>query len=220
MIKISISKVSNQDLYTFGDHIRKLLSKFNVELLGILLFVQRFLQALTIFEASIEKQTASSEAVSILDSLRDNYFVALKGHLRNFEYHPVAEKRKKAQAIYDIITKEGEYIHKKAYSTQSAAFRAAIKEIDANYMEDIESLFAGEWYQFFKEAQRIFDEAIIKHTEQKADEKLIASATESRRDLENSLRTLFSFLPMQHELTQDNDLEDLIRKVQAEADRY
>ncbi len=220
MIKISLSKVSNQDLYTFGDHIRKFLSKFNVELLGILMFVQRFLQALTIFERSIEKQTASSEAISILDSLRDNYFVALKAHLRNFEHHPDAAKRKKAQTIYDILTKEGEYIHKKGYSTQSAAFRAAIKEIDAKYLEDIELLFAGEWYQFLKEAQRVFDEAIIKHTEQKADEATIASATESRRELENSLRKLFAFLPMQHELTQDNDLEDLIRKVQAEADRY
>ena len=72
MIKISLSAVSNQDLYTLGDHIRKILTKFNVKALGILLFVQRFLKALKIFEESIEKQGVSAEKVALLDARRDN----------------------------------------------------------------------------------------------------------------------------------------------------
>ena len=124
MIKISLSAISNQGLYTLGDHIRKLLTKFDVKALGILLFVQRFLKALKIFEESMEKQNVSSEKVAMQDAHRDNYFVALKAHLRNFEYHPVAVKKNKAKAIYDILVKDGENIYNAGHSTQSASFRA------------------------------------------------------------------------------------------------
>ena len=72
----------------------------------------------------------------------------------------------------------------------------------------------------FKNSQADFDKAIIKHTELKADAMLIASATKNRKALENSLRKLFAFLPMQYELAPSPELEDLIRNVQVEADRY
>lgn len=220
MIKISLSAVSNQDLYTLGDHIRKILTKFNVKALGILLFVQRFLNALKIFEESIEKQGVSAEKVALLDARRDNYFVALKAHLRNFEYHPNAVKKEKAKAVYDILVKDGEDIYNAGYSTQSASFRASIKEIDENHMSALKDLFADEWYTLFKDSQEDFDKSIMEYTEQKADASLIASATQNRKALENSLRKLFAFLPMQYELVPSPELEDLIRNVQAEADRY
>ena len=220
MIKISLSAISNQGLYTLGDHIRKLLTKFDVKALGILLFVQRFLKALKIFEESMEKQNVSSEKVAMQDAQRDNYFVALKAHLRNFEYHPVAVKKNKAKAIYDILVKDGENIYNAGHSTQSASFRASIKEIDKNHMSALKDLFAEEWYTLFKNSQADFDKAIIKHTELKADAMLIASATKNRKALENSLRKLFAFLPMQYELAPSPELEDLIRNVQVEADRY
>jgi hypothetical protein len=48
MIKIALSRLGNDELYTFGNRIENLLSTFNVELLSILLYVNLFLSKLVI----------------------------------------------------------------------------------------------------------------------------------------------------------------------------
>ena len=220
MIKISLSKLGNDELYTFIKRIENLLSKFNVELLGILLYVNLFLSKLAIYSASYEKQSASAKEVEHKDSIRDNFFLALRTHIDNFKRHDAEEKRQASSKLLAILNKDGKGIYNESYSVESASLESTIKEFDLNYSADIELLAATEWYQLMKAAQLDFETTLSKVNAEVADKKVIASATNTRKPLEEAIRKLFNFIPMQQEMTNSPELADMIRKIQAECDRF
>jgi hypothetical protein len=220
MIKISLSKLVNSELYTLGIRIRKVLEKFNAEELGISLYVSKVLKALGVFETSVEQHNASADNVAHKDSVRDDFFKALKMYFGIFRYHPDNEKQKKAQKLFDILNRDGSRIYLAGYNTQSASFRKIIKEIDSSYMNDIEALGAGEWYGLFKDSQIGFENTLAEYTAQKADESLIESASDNRKQFEEALRKLFMFLPLHYEMIENEDINNLIRNIQAETDRF
>jgi hypothetical protein len=220
MIKIALSKLGNDELYTFGIRIENLLSKFNVELLGILLYVNLFLSKLVIYSKSYEKQSAGAKVVEHKDSIRDNYFLALRTHVENFKRHDTVEKRQASSKLLAILNKDGKGIYKESYSVESASLETTIKKFDLNHSADLELLMATEWYQLMKAAQIDFETTLSKVIAEVADKKVTASASNTRKPLEEAIRKLFNFLPLHQEMTDSPELADMIRRIQTECDRF
>jgi hypothetical protein len=220
MIKIPLSRLTNDQLYTLGNRLKELFKAIDAVVLGIVLYVTLFLEKFDIYSKSYEKQTATAKKVAEKDALRDNFFLALRSHLKNFRRHESAEKRKKALRLYQLLNKDGSLIYEESYSIQSASMVTTIKVIEAKYLADIELLNASEWYQFMKSAQEEFEKTISEVNEKASEDKLIESATKTRVQLESAMRKLFAFLPLHQEMTESSELDKLNRNIQTEGDRF
>lgn len=220
MLRIALSRLGNDQLYTFGGRINKLLENFNAEALGILFFVTLFLEKFVIFEVSYEKENAEAELVAKKDAIRDNNYVALRSQIKNFKRHDSEEKRRISKILLQILNKDGNQIYRERHSIESASLISTIKEIDAKHLADLELLFASEWYEMLKAAQIDFEKTVKEANEASANKALIESATMSRVELEEAIRKLFRIIPMRQEETDSPELADMIRKIQAECDRF
>ncbi|MBN1252013.1 MAG: hypothetical protein JXR51_01680 [Bacteroidales bacterium] len=220
MITLSFSRTGTRELFTLGTRIKELLSNYNAEELGIKLYVDNFNEKYQTYKNSIEKQEISADVLTQKDSLRDNYFLALRGHLRNFRYHPDDAKKENANKIIAILNKEGENIHRAAYKTETAALISIINEIENTSNGMLEDLNAAEWFNLLKQAQNDFEESLKKYSENKAEIQKVSSASDNRKSFEESMRKLFMFLPMQYEMTSNTELDNLIRQLQVIADRF
>ncbi len=220
MLKFALSRLGNDQLYTFGGRIKNLLENFNAEALGILFFVTLFLEKLVIFEVSYEKENAEAKLVATKDAIRDNNYVALRNHIKNYKRHDSEEKRRIAKNLLQILNKDGNQIYRERYSIESASLKSTIKEFDAKHLADLELLYATEWYEMLKAAQVDFEKTVTEVNEASADQALIVSATTSRKELEEAIRKLFRIIPMRQEETESPKLADMIRKIQKECDRF
>ena len=220
MIKIALSRLANDQLYTLGKRIKNLLTGIDATALGILLYVNLFLDKFGIYARSYEKQSESAEQVSLKDSLRDTYFIALRSHLRNFRNHPSEEKRSKSLKLVNLLNKDGKLIYGDSYGAESASLESSIKEIELKHVADLEVLFATEWFQLLKDAQLDFENTVRVVNEQVTDSKLISSATTTRKALEDAMRKLFAFLPLHQAMTENVELDELNREIQTEGDLF
>jgi hypothetical protein len=220
MIKIALSRLANDQLYTLGNRIKNLLTSVDATALGILLYVNLFLDKFGIYAKSYEKQSESAKKVSLKDSLRDSYFISLRSHLRNFRNHPSEEKRNKSLKLVKLLNKDGKLIYEDSYGAESASMESTIIEIELNHLADLELLFATEWYQLMKAAQLDFENTVREVNEQVTDRKLIASATKTRKALEDAMRKLFAFLPLHQAMTDSDELDELNREIQTEGNRF
>ena len=187
MLRIALSRLGNDQLYTFGGRINKLLENFNAEALGILFFVTLFLEKFVIFEVSYEKENAEAELVAKKDAIRDNNYVALRSQIKNFKRHDSEEKRRISKILLQILNKDGNQIYRERHSIESASLISTIKEIDAKHLADLELLFASEWYEMLKAAQIDFEKTVKEANEASANKALIESATVSRVELEEAI---------------------------------
>jgi hypothetical protein len=220
MISLSISRIGTRELFTLGTRVKELLANYNAESLGIKLYADNFLQKYEQYKKSIEKQEISAQELARKDSLRDNYFIALRNHLRNFKYHPDEQKKEKANKLVAILNKEGEKIYAAAYKVETAALISIINELENTSKAVLDELNATEWFELLKQAQSDFEESLEEYTNNKAEMKRIASASENRKDFEDAARKLFTFLPLQYEMTQSPELDDLISKLKVIIDRF
>ena len=185
-----------------------------------MLYVNLFLSKLVIYSESYEKQNASAKEVEHKDSIRDNFFLALRTHIDNFKRHDAEEKRQASSKLLAILNKDGKGIYNESYSVESASLKSTIIEFDLNHSANIELLAATEWYQLMKAAQIDFETTLSKVNAEVADKKVIASASNTRKPLEEAIRKLFNFIPLHQEMTNSPELADMIRKIQAECDRF
>src|SRR5690606_1213837 len=103
---------------------------------------------------------------------------------------------------------------------QSAALTAAINTIDATALADVEALEAGTWYAFLKEAHSDFLQTVSQVTGNKAESDQIAPASMARKDLEEAIRRLLTFIELQYGITEAAELNQLLAQIQAVANRF
>ena len=220
MIEIAMSGLGNRELFTLGVRVNENIGRYNAETLGIKLYADNFISKFDVYKTSFEKQAVSAELVSQKDEIRDDYYIALRNHIRNYQYHPEKDMKKKSKKLMAVLNKNGNMIYAASYKVETAALTAMISDMDRKYLADLEVLGAMVWYNLLKVAQADFEKAVHDFTAQKAESSKVASATKNRADLVAALNKLFMFLPLQYELTQASELGDLIGQLQAEADRF
>ena len=114
----------------------------------------------------------------------------------------------------------GKQIYKQDYKTQTASLEGIIASFSTGYSEFITEINSDVWFNFLVDAQTDFETTLRKHNANKVEDLEVESVTESRPPLVKSLRKLFDFLPMQYELTEDQDLGNIIAQLKMEVDRF
>lgn len=220
MIQVALSRINSRDLFTFGIRIKDLIAGFDVQVLGIKHYVDLFLEKLGIYTAAIEKQEVSAQEIAQKDSVRDNYYLALRRHIVNYLNHPDAAIREQARQILLILNKDGKRIYTKNYELETAALHAIIAELDKNWLPVLDQLSATFWYNWLKTSQTDFETVVKRITEDKAENAKIAAATAIRKEFEEAIRKLFAFLELQYEMTGAPELADLMGQLQEAANRF
>ena len=83
MITIPLSDLNNQELLTFGKRMSKIFSSVNTEQLGIKLYVDNFEERFSVYTQSFNKEEVSAAEISQKDAYCDDYYIALRAHVRN-----------------------------------------------------------------------------------------------------------------------------------------
>jgi len=220
MIAVSISTLSNADLFAFVSQVNNLLSDTDADIPGIELYVNNFTERYIAYKESYENTSAFAEQVLVKDTQRDDYFIALTTHIKNFKHHPDSKMRKKADELVAILTKEGNKVYQLSHHSETAALQEIIKTIDATYLPDLESMGAMVWYNLLKEVEAEFELIMNDYVEKKKKTVKLDAATGIRKELESSVRKLLTFLPMQYELTRNEDLGKLVDQLQEVAYKF
>jgi len=220
MIEIAMSNLGNRELFTLGVRVNVNIGNYDTEALGIKLYADNFISNFDVYKTSFEKEAVSAETISQKDETRDDYYIALRNHVRNYQYHPEKDMKKKSKKLMTVLNKNGNTIYAASYKVETAALTNIISDMERKHLEDLEALGAIVWYNLLKEAQADFENEVHDVSSKKAESSKVASATKNRADLVGALNKLFMFLPLQYEMTQAPELGDLIGQLQAEADRF
>ncbi len=220
MIEIAMSSLGNREIFTLGVRVNENIGRYNTESLGIKLYADNFNSKFDVYRTSFEKQAVSAELISQKDEIRDDYYIALRNHIRNYQYHPEKDMKKKSKKLMAILNKNGNMIYAASYKVETAALTTIVSDMERKHLADLEELGALVWYNLLKEAQVDFEKEIHDFSTQKAESSKVVSATKNRADLVGAINKLFMFLPLQYELTLAPELGDLIGQLQAEADRF
>ncbi|NJN27054.1 MAG: hypothetical protein HC819_14295 [Cyclobacteriaceae bacterium] len=219
MMEIALTSLDNQQLFTLASRVETLLGKQDTSALGIKPYADKFLSRFSDYKTSFEKQSLNTEQIAQKDGERDNMYIALRNHIRNYHYHPESDKKEKARKLLSVLNQHGQQVYSESYSVETAALEAIISEFDKNQLPVLEELRATEWFTNLKNAQADFEKTVLGHTELKAESAKIDSATKSRSGLVDALRKLFLFMPLHYEMTQSAPLGSLIDQLQIESDR-
>lgn len=220
MIAVSISTLSNADLFAFVSQVNNILSDTDADIPGIELYVNNFTERYIAYKESYENTSAFAEQVLVKDTQRDDYFIALTTHIKNFKHHPDPKFRKKADELVAILNKEGNKVYQLSHNSETAALQEIIKTVDANYLPDMELLGALVWYNLLKEVEAEFELIMNDYVEKKKKTVKLDAATGIRKELESSVRKLLTFLPMQFELTHNETLGQLVDQLQQVAYKF
>lgn len=220
MIEIALSKLGTKELFTLGSRITEGISNYDTKALGIKMYADNFESKFDKYRVSFEKQHVSAELISIKDESRDDYYIALRNHIRNFQYHPSLDVKDKAKKLMSVLNKNGNQIYSSSYKAETAALSVIFTEIDKNHVATIKELGSDVWYNLLKQSQTDFEKTVHEHSGEKAEASKIESATTNRAELVDAINKLFMFLPLHNEMKQNADLSKLIGQLQAEADRF
>lgn len=221
MISIALSDLNNQELLTIGKRVKDILKGVDTNNLGIDVYVQNYVNKFDLYEESYNKEEVSAAVIAQKDARCDDYYIALRNHVTNFQYHPDKNLRKKANEILKVLNKDGNRIYNLGYKTESAYLARIINTIDKKYLDDLDELMGAiMWYTLLKEAHTDFEATVKEVTTEKAKANAIASASDTRYMVEDALRKLFMFIPLQYEMTKAPELSDLTGQLQAVADRF
>lgn len=218
-IKLALSALSVKELFTLGLRIKEIVASRMTEEMGINFYFNAFLLLLDQYATAMQKASISAEQLQLEDSGRDNLWIALRSHIYNFMRHPDAAISAIAKSLLHDMDKQGDRIYDKSYSTETAAIENVIALFD-NRTQDLQDIKADEWYTLLKEKQAAFESDLQLYDAAKTDNKQQEAAYSLRPTFIESIDKLFNFLPMQAEITDNADLQDIVNLLQTEADRF
>lgn len=170
----NINKLRNGEIVAFFDNLESILAEADLETLKLASFTVPVSAGYAEIKKLYKEERGSKITRELIewDQKRDQYFVALRNILyQHMQDHPVAEKRKKAGLVHDILTKFGQELHSKSYQEQTAGLGSIIETVDADTeaTEALASLYLTVYYEAVKEANSHFDEAYLSRNKEYAE---------------------------------------------------
>ena len=218
MIDISLSSLKNSALFTLSMRVYELILGVKTPEMGIDFYFNNFVTAYNKYKEAMEKSVLSSADVAAKDSFRDTIWVALRTHVKNYLRHP--ELAPKANVILAELDKNGSSVYDQSYETETAIIQSVCQTLEANFSTDLAAIQANIWFDLLKTANTDFEAAQRKLNMQQTAANQVDAATTARPQLDDALRKLFTFLPMQAEVTGNGALQELVNELQTEASRF
>ncbi|MFA9392044.1 MAG: DUF6261 family protein [Prolixibacteraceae bacterium] len=220
MLDIAFSKLTNEKLFALSLRVKELISPLVFSELGIELYANAFMNSHEKYSESMSKGHVSSDTVGQRDSDRDDLSKGFVLNVRSYTYFPDQAKKDAAKALLKVIDQVGRGFYRESYDVQTAKMENLFIQIDENHTDKISLLGLTEWYSFLKGAESNFISTLLQYTSDKADLATIEAATKNRASLIDSMRKLFTFLPMQAEISDSEVLQKLIAQLDEELSRF
>lgn len=220
MIPFSFSRQTNDELYTLARRVDEVLNPKPIDALGLTLYYNNFKEAFDKFVKGMKHIGINAKVVQLKDGVRDDYSLSLFHHIENYLCYPDEEIKKKVKALLDEIAKHGPNIQRRSYKKETAILETIIAKIEAEYMELMTQIGAMVWFSLLKEAQVDFEKTLRKYSDSKVEDDKVEAPSTVRPELVSALRKLFTFLPMQYELANNEELGKIIELIKVELNRF
>lgn len=218
MIEIALSKLKKNALFTLCLRVYELILARKTPEMGIDLYFDRFVDIYNQYKAAMGKAVLSAAELAQKDSFRDSMWVALRAHVKNYLRHP--QLAPKAEAILTEIDKYGPAVYDQSYEAETAVIKGVSDTLDTKFSADLVEMHADVWFNLLKQADADFETAQRTFNAQKTEADEIDAASSLRPQLDDALRKLFLFLPMQAEVSGNKDLEKLVKQLEVEVSRF
>ncbi len=220
MLNVPYSRLQNDDLYALALRTDEILAPRPIDEMGITLYYNNFKKNYEKYKQSMQHISSNAKAVQLKDGVRDDYSRSFIRHIENYLCYPDEAIRKRVTELLQEIYKHGPNIQKRSYKKETTILETIIAKIEAEFMDLMEQTQAMVWLNLLKEAQTDFEKTLREYTKNKKDDEKVDAPTTVRPDLVGAMRKLFTFLPMQYELTGNEELGQIIEQLKVELRRF
>jgi len=218
-MRIPFSKLNNKELYALGLRTDEIITRRSIDEMGIKVYYDDFKDAFIKYEAGMQHENVSAGIVSQADGERDDAYQGFEGNLKNYIYFPDQEIKSKVVELLGKISKFGPRVIYRKYKEETTIILSIISMVENGYMDLINRTHTDVWFKLLKEKQDKFEKTLREHTKAQSENE-IESATSVRPKLVISMRNLLTFMPLHHKVTQNNDLDEVIKQLTVELARF
>ena len=145
-------------------------------------------------------------------------WVALRIHVKNYLRHPDLAAR--ARLILAELDKYETSVYAQSYEAETAIIQNVCMALEAGFFGDLTAMHADVWFNLLRQANTEFETAQRAFNARKTGANEVDAASTVRPELEDALRKLLTFLPMQAEVTGHPVLQSLVKELEVEVSRF
>lgn len=196
-MKITLTALSTKNLATLAQRIINSSQSGNYTIIEGHPLLMALATSYSTYDAVYTKLTYSGKGkeVAAADKERDAAFSSIKAFLNGYRKLPFAANHTDAEALYAIFKQFGLNLDTLSYSAQTAQLKKLIEELEKpENTQRIENLTITTAFNDLKTKHQAFETVFAEQAEANADLRTIASASSTRKELEQRLRSYFSLI--------------------------
>jgi len=196
-MKITLTNLSTKNLATLAQRIINSSQSGNYTIIEGHPLLMALATSYSTYDAVYTKLTYSGKGkeVAAADKERDAAFSSIKAFLNGYRKLPFAANHTDAEALYTIFKQFGLNLDTLSYSAQTAQLKKLIEELEKpENTQRIENLTITTAFNDLKTKHQAFETVFAEQAEANADLRTIASASSTRKELEQRLRSYFSLI--------------------------
>ena len=196
-MKITLTALSTKNLATLAQRIINSSQSGNYTIIEGHPLLMALVTSYSTYDAVYTKLTYSGKGkeVAAADKERDAVYSSIKAFLNGYRKLPFAANHTDAEALYIIFKQFGLNLDTLSYSAQTAQLKKLIEELEKpENTQRIENLTITTAFNDLKTKHQAFETVFAEQAEANADLRTIASASSTRKELEQRLRSYFSLI--------------------------
>lgn len=196
-MKINLRRLSTKNLATLAQRIINSSQSGNYTIVENHPLLLALTTSYATYDAVYTKLTYSGKGkeVATADKERDDAFSSIKAFLNGYRKLSFAANHTDAEALYTIFKQFGLNLGTLSYSAQTAQLKKLIEALEMpENTQRIDNLAITPAFNDLKTKHEAFETIFAEQAEANADLRTIASATATRKELEQSVRSYLSLV--------------------------
>lgn len=196
-MKITLTNLSTKNLATLAQRIINSSQSGNYTIVENHPLLLALTTSYATYDAVYTKLTYSGKGkeVATADKERDDAFSSIKAFLNGYRKLSFAANHTDAEALYTIFKQFGLNLGTLSYSAQTAQLKKLIEALEMpENTQRIDNLAITPAFNDLKTKHEAFETIFAEQAEANADLRTIASATATRKELEQSVRSYLSLV--------------------------
>lgn len=218
-MQIAFSKLNNKELYALALRTNEIIAPGAIDEIGLRFYYDAFKTAFDKYETGMQHEKDSAEQVGLADDARDDAYYGFEGNLRNYLFYPDDTLNAKIKELLAKMAKFGTRVPEKKYKVETTIILNVINIVENGYTDVMTQTHGDVWFDLLKEKQTNFEKTLREYTKAQSEDD-IESATSARPELVNTMRNMFTFMPLHYKVTQNTELGEIIAQLEVELDRF
>lgn len=196
-MKITLTNLSTKNLATLAQRIINSSQSGNYTIVENHPLLLALTTSYATYDAVYTKLTYSGKGTEVAqaDKDRDDAFSSVKAFLNGYRKLTSAPNHQDAEALYKVFKSFGLNIDRLSYSAQTAQLKKMIEDLEKlENTQRLENLNITTAFTDLKTKHEAFETIFAKQAEANADLRTIASASATRKELEQSVRSYLSLV--------------------------